>query len=530
MSFQSARFFVFLIVCLFLYYAVPKRWKNLFLLLASWFFYSCAGTAYFVLLVVVSAISYVVADVIGRAKTKAVQTTMLVLGLVMLLGNLCFFKYYDWFVRQLAIAASNLGSAYIPPDYGLAVPLGISFYTFVLSGYLIDVYQRKREPERNFVKLALFASFFPLVSSGPVERSTGLLPQFDRPAPFQYDAFCQGASRILWGFFKKFVVADTLAVVVNRVFLDVTVHTGPYLLLAALFYSYQLYCDFSGYSDIAIGMARLFGFDVIENFRRPFAARSFSDLWRRWHISLTSWFRQYLYFPLGGSRKGTIRTYLNILLIFLVSGIWHGTGLNFAIWGPLEWGLYGLGKSKREPAGGAGAPQSALSLGMAESALPNRNRLPAVHKLHCIFSCRKPDAGAVVLQPPCNRMDGFVPSDGGPERAAEHGRRLCNGGSCADWCTHGGMGRVARRKRRMQRGRLDLSAAVCTKDGDLLFAFAGAGFLGQTGHIILYLLSVLTEGWHETFFKRGAVLSSVRNSDCGCQFLCRSGQCASHRL
>ena len=339
MSFQSARFFVFLIVCLFLYYAVPKLWKNLFLLLASWFFYSCAGTAYFVLLVVVSAISYVVADVIGRAKTKAVQTTMLVLGLVVLLGNLCFFKYYDWFGRQLAIAASHLGSAYIPPDYGLAVPLGISFYTFVLSGYLIDVYQRKREPERNFVKLALFASFFPLVSSGPVERSTGLLPQFDRPAPFQYDVFCQGASRILWGFFKKFVVADTLAVVVNRVFLDVTVHTGPYLLLAALFYSYQLYCDFSGYSDIAIGMARLFGFDVIENFRRPFAARSFSDLWRRWHISLTSWFRQYLYFPLGGSRKGTIRTYLNILLIFLVSGIWHGTGLNFAIWGLLN-GVY----------------------------------------------------------------------------------------------------------------------------------------------------------------------------------------------
>lgn len=339
MSFQSARFFVFLICCVIFYYVLPKRWKNLFLLGASWFFYSFAGTGYLLLLIGATLVSYVLANGMDRVQSRRRRGWLLALSLVLVLGNLCFFKYYNWLAERLYVAAEGFGWLFAPPLFAFAAPLGISFYTFVLAGYLIDVYQGKRAAETNFIRLALFASFFPLISSGPIERSTGLLRQLEHPNAFEYENFRQGASRMLWGFFKKFVVADTLAVVVDRVFLDVTVHTGPYLVLTAMFYSYQLYCDFSGYSDIAIGTAKLFGFDVMENFHRPFAARSFNELWRRWHISLTSWFRQYLYFPLGGSRKGTVRTYLNILAIFLVSGIWHGTGMKFAVWGLLN-GIY----------------------------------------------------------------------------------------------------------------------------------------------------------------------------------------------
>lgn len=339
MSFQSAQFFFFLFVTLILYYAVPARAKIPVLLAASWIFYACAGTGYLVLLCAASLLAFFLGHALGRARAPGARRAILAAGLVLLLGNLCFFKYYDLFGKQLAIAASNLNWGYIPPDTGLAAPLGVSFYTFALSGYLIDIYRRKYEPERNFVHLALLAGFFPIVSSGPIERGGHLLAQLRAPHPFEYETFCRGASRMLWGFFKKFVVANTIAGMVDKVFADLTAFSGPYLFLAALLYSYQLYCDFSGYSDIAIGTARLLGLEVLENFERPFAARSFNDLWRRWHISLTSWFREYLYFPLGGSRRGTARTYLNILIIFLVSGIWHGTGLTFAVWGLLN-GVY----------------------------------------------------------------------------------------------------------------------------------------------------------------------------------------------
>ncbi|MEG0897346.1 MAG: MBOAT family O-acyltransferase [Ruthenibacterium sp.] len=339
MAFQSVSFFALFFVTLCVYYAVPSRYKNATILCASIVFYAATGFGYLVMLFAAILLSYSAARLLAAAKTQSRRKAILATSLVVFLGNLCFFKYYDAFGKTLMRLCQSLGLPVFLPDTGLLAPLGISFYTFTVLAYLIDIYREKQTAEVNFIRYAAFISFFPLVASGPIERGRNLLPQFDGARPFVYETFCKGASRMLWGFFKKFVVANTIAGMVDAVFVDVTKYTGPYLLLAALLYSYQLYCDFSGYSDIAIGAAQMLCMDVMENFTRPFAAHSYSDLWRRWHISLTSWFREYLYFPLGGSRKGAFRTVCNILIIFLVSGIWHGSGLTFAVWGLLN-GIY----------------------------------------------------------------------------------------------------------------------------------------------------------------------------------------------
>ncbi|MEG2672434.1 MAG: MBOAT family O-acyltransferase [Ruthenibacterium sp.] len=349
MAFQSVSFFALFFVTLCVYYAVPPRYKNAAILCASVVFYAATGFGYVLMLFAAILLSYFAAHLIASAKTTGKRKAVLTIFLLLFLGNLCFFKYYDAFGKTLMHLCQNVGLPVLLPDTGLLAPLGISFYTFTVLAYLIDIYREKQTPERDFIRYAAFVSFFPLVASGPIERGRNLLPQFAGARPFVYETFCKGASRMLWGFFKKFVVANTIANMVDVVFVDVTKYTGPYLLLAALLYSYQLYCDFSGYSDIAIGAAQMLCMDVMENFTRPFAARSYTDLWRRWHISLTSWFREYLYFPLGGSRKGTLRTVCNILIIFLVSGIWHGTGLTFAVWGLLNGMYMVLGKMTAAP-------------------------------------------------------------------------------------------------------------------------------------------------------------------------------------
>ncbi len=329
MSFSSASFFLLLFVTLAAYRYAPLYAKKVFLaspavarniviLAASAVFYAFAGVRYLPLLGAAAFVSFSSGLALARMEQPRLRKALLAAALCLLFGSLCFFKYGGLF-----------GTA-------RAMPLGISFYTFALAGYLIDQYRRKYAPEPDFLRFAGFACFFPLIASGPIERGDGLLSQMAEPPQPRYGMFCEGASRMLWGFFKKFVVADTIGVTVGRVFADIPAFSGPYLLLAALLYSYELYCDFSGYSDIAIGAARLFGFSVRENFMRPFAARSFGELWRRWHISLTSWLREYIYFPLGGSRKGMARTVCNILMIFFISGIWHGAGATFAVWGLLN--------------------------------------------------------------------------------------------------------------------------------------------------------------------------------------------------
>ncbi len=330
MTFQSARFFALLFLTLLAYRAVPARLKNTVLLAASVCFYMAAGIRHLPLLLVAALLSFVTGLVLGRCERLRTRRAILTAALLALFGQLCLFKY-----------GGALGIQLSPP-------LGVSFYTFALSGYLIDQYRRKYAPEKNFVRFAVFACFFPLVSSGPIERGDGLLAQLCAPPKVTYEGFCEGASRMLWGFFRKFVVADTIGTMVDRVFSDLPAFAGPCLLLAVLLYSYELYCDFAGYSDIAIGAARMFGFTVRENFARPFAARSFSELWRRWHMSLTGWLREYLYFPLGGSRKGKPRTFLNILIIFLVSGVWHGAGWTFALWGLLNGVYMVVGRATQE--------------------------------------------------------------------------------------------------------------------------------------------------------------------------------------
>lgn len=340
MAFQSGQFLTLLLGALLLYYWVPARIKNTVLLCAGAIFYASAGTKYLVLLAVAVILSYAAGRGIGAAQNACVRRAILFASLLLLFGNLGMFKYYD------ALCAGLFQGL---PALGLTAPLGISFYTFTMCGYLIDVYRGSQQPEKNVVRYAVFASFFPLIASGPIERGSTLLRQFDGQRAFAYDDFAAGASRMLLGFFKKFVVADMIAVPVNTVFANLESYTGPYLTLAVLLYSYQLYCDFSGYSDISIGIARTFGIRVRDNFARPFAARNFADLWRRWHISLTSWFRDYLYIPLGGNRKGRVRQYMNQLLVFLVSGLWHGASLNMAVWGLLNGVYLCIGKATKEP-------------------------------------------------------------------------------------------------------------------------------------------------------------------------------------
>ncbi len=330
MGFQSAPFFLLLAATIILYFTVPVKLQNYILLAGCWIFYSYTSFKNLVLLLVLTLLIYAAAHGMARLKSGAARRGLLTVSLIGLFSVLVFFKYYTPLRTSCGLFSA------LPSLGRIVPPLGVSFYTFMLAGYLIDVYRGKQTPERSFVRFSLFSSFFPIVASGPIERGRTLLAQFEAPHRFEYETFCCGASRMLWGFFKKFVLAEMIAISVSRVFTNLSIYHGPFLLLAALMYSYQLYCDFSGYSDIAIGTARLMGFTIRENFARPFAARSFQELWRRWHISLTSWFRDYLYFPLGGSRKGTFRTGVNILIVFLASGIWHGAALNFAIWGAMN--------------------------------------------------------------------------------------------------------------------------------------------------------------------------------------------------
>ena len=344
MSFETLGFFALFIAALLLYYAVPKPLKNYALLAAALIFYSSAGLGYIILLCVVILTSFAFMHLISSAKTQSGRKSLLAAALIVLFANLAFFKYYNLFGKALMQAVFKMGLPVLLPDSGLLMPLGISFYTFTVAGGLIDVYRKKTPPQKSLLSYAAFVSFFPLIASGPIERAANIVPQLEAPVKFNYDNFANGASRILWGFFKKYVVANTIATAVNGVYSNLAGFSAPYIIFATLCYSYQLYCDFSGYSDIAIGVAETFGIKVMENFARPFAAHTFSDLWRRWHISLTSWLREYLYFPLGGSRKGKARAVLNQVIVFTVSGMWHGATLSFVIWGVLNGAYLVIGK------------------------------------------------------------------------------------------------------------------------------------------------------------------------------------------
>lgn len=340
MNLNSLPFVSFLVAVAVIHRLLRPRLRCGFLLLASWGFYLLCAPRFLPLLLFTTALTYG----LGRwmASRPERKKALLILGLLLNFGVLFLFKYLGFFADLVsrALALAGLSPIALP---SLLLPVGISFYTFAVCGYLMDVYRGQREPERNFLDFALFASFFPAVLSGPIERSGHLLPQLKalrsgERAPCGSDVKT-AVTRFLLGLFKKMVIADQLAILVNTAYAAPESFTGVQLLAAALCYSLQIYCDFSAYSDMAVGSARLLGIELLENFDAPYLAQSVKEFWRRWHISLSSWFRDYLYFPLGGSRRGRARAYGNVLIVFAVSGLWHGAAMTFIVWGLLN-GLY----------------------------------------------------------------------------------------------------------------------------------------------------------------------------------------------
>lgn len=335
MSFLTPSYLLFFPAAAVFYYLLPARAKNPWLLLCSWFFYLCAGPQYFAFLLFAIVTTY--AAGLRLEKKRSRLTLGLAVGAQIAL--LFVFKYLGFALSLATRALRAAGLAFEQPALSLILPLGISFYLFQAMGYLVDVYRGKRPSQRNFIKYALFISFFPSLLSGPIGRSDQLLPQFDAPRPFCWTGVKSGLIRFLWGAFQKLVVADRLGAVTAAVFAAPHNYSTLQLWGAAAAFSLQIYCDFAAYSDMACGCAEAMGFSLIQNFRTPYFSRSIQEFWRRWHISLSSWFRDYLYFPLGGSRRGTARKYLNVLVVFAVSGLWHGAALTFVVWGLLN-GLY----------------------------------------------------------------------------------------------------------------------------------------------------------------------------------------------
>jgi D-alanyl-lipoteichoic acid acyltransferase DltB (MBOAT superfamily) len=307
------------------------------LLAASYYFYMCWRAEYLILIIISTLIDYVSALQMGKHPLKSwARKKYLILSLVANLGLLFMFKYFDFFSSSMRAVFDSLNMFYNIPAFDVLLPVGISFYTFQTLSYSIDVYRGKKDPESHLGIFALYVSFFPQLVAGPIERSTRLLPQFFEKHDFDYERVTNGLKLMVWGFFKKVVIADRLAVVVNQVYNNPTDYTGVPLILATYAFAFQIYCDFSGYSDIAIGGAQVLGYDLMKNFKRPYFAKSIAEFWKRWHISLSSWFQDYLYISLGGNRVVKWRWYSNLIIVFLVSGLWHGANWTFVVWGALH--------------------------------------------------------------------------------------------------------------------------------------------------------------------------------------------------
>ena len=339
MLFNSLQYAVFLPTVFLVYWLVANkslRLQNLFLLGVSYFFYACWDWRFLFLLAFSTLLDYFTGQRIAASTKRSSRLWWLWLSICINVGFLGVFKYYNFFAVSFAELANHAGFHVLPRTLNIVLPVGISFYTFHGLSYLIDVYRKKVEPERNVVDYALFVSFFPLLVAGPIERATHLLPQLKSPRRFDYERTVDGLKQILWGLFKKIVIADTCAAYVNFVYGNPAEMPGSAHLLAAVLFAIQIYGDFSGYSDIALGTARLLGIELLRNFANPYFSRSIAEFWRRWHISLTTWFRDYLYIPLGGSQGSQWKTVRNVFLIFLVSGFWHGANWTFLCWGALN--------------------------------------------------------------------------------------------------------------------------------------------------------------------------------------------------
>ena len=339
MLFNSVEFAIFLPIVFFLYWFVfqkNRNKQNLLILLVSYFFYAWWDWRFLFLLAFSTFLDYFSGLKIEQSQSERKSKFWLVLSIGINLGLLGFFKYYNFFINELTAAFTSAGIIINPWTLKVILPVGISFYTFHGLSYIIDVYKKRIIAEKNFVDYAVFVSYFPLLVAGPIERATHLLPQFKKARKFDYQKATDGLRQILWGLFKKMVIADNCAIYANSIFNSSGDHNGSTLFIGALFFTFQIYCDFSGYSDIALGASRLFGIELLRNFAFPYFSRDIAEFWRRWHISLSTWFRDYLYFPLGGSQGGTWMKVRNTFIIFIVSGFWHGANWTFLAWGFLN--------------------------------------------------------------------------------------------------------------------------------------------------------------------------------------------------
>ena len=339
MLFNSIDFAIFLPIVFILYWFVTNKnlkLQNFLIVAASYLFYGWWDWRFLSLILFSTIVDYSVGLGLLKQENLTKRKILLWTSIIVNLGFLGFFKYYNFFLDNFITAFSFFGTGIKANSLNIILPVGISFYTFQTLSYSIDVYKRKLEPTNDFIAFSAFVSFFPQLVAGPIERATHLLPQFYKKRTFDYSKAVDGMRQILWGLFKKIVIADNCAEYANLIFNNSADYSGSTLVLGALFFTFQIYCDFSGYSDIAIGTSRLFGFDLMRNFNFPYFSRDIAEFWRRWHISLSTWFRDYLYIPLGGSRGGTWMKVRNTFAIFIVSGFWHGANWTFIIWGALN--------------------------------------------------------------------------------------------------------------------------------------------------------------------------------------------------
>lgn len=339
MLFNSIDFAIFLPIVFILYWFATNKnlqLQNFLIVAASCLFYGWWDWRFLSLILFSTLVDYLVGIGLSKQENKHKRKVLLWTSILVNLGFLGFFKYYNFFLDNFITAFTFFGAEIKSNSLNIILPVGISFYTFQTLSYSIDVYKRKLEPTKDFVAFAAFVSFFPQLVAGPIERATHLLPQFYKKRTFDYSKAVDGMRQILWGLFKKIVIADNCAEYANLIFNNSADYSGSTLVLGALFFTFQIYGDFSGYSDIAIGTSRLFGFDLMRNFNFPYFSRDIAEFWRRWHISLSTWFRDYLYIPLGGSRGGTWMKVRNTFAIFIVSGFWHGANWTFIVWGALN--------------------------------------------------------------------------------------------------------------------------------------------------------------------------------------------------
>jgi len=339
MLFNSIDFAIFFPLVFIVYWFVAKKdikFQNLLLLGASYFFYSCWDWKFLFLLMFSTGLDYFTGIKMENIRNGASKKFWFWLSIVVNLGLLGVFKYYNFFISSFSDALTMLGFQANVSIINIILPVGISFYTFHGLSYVIDIYKGRIKAERNFVDYAVFVSYFPLLVAGPIERATHLLPQIQRVRTFDYQKSVDGLRQILWGLFKKIVIADTCAKYANEIFGNHTEYSALVLVCGAIFFTFQIYCDFSGYSDIALGISRLLGIELLKNFAFPYFSRDIAEFWRRWHISLSTWFKDYLYIPLGGSKGGTLMKVRNTFIIFIVSGFWHGANWTFIVWGALN--------------------------------------------------------------------------------------------------------------------------------------------------------------------------------------------------